>query len=424
MAEFLKYISKIWKTLTGDFVASLRQVTSNPSADWRMTVVVGGITLLTLILIIVIVVPIIASARKRWTKKVVFIEDIEDELSPKSEEAATKHEQQSDEKPSFKRVKPHMFFLSWGFIILFILIFFIGSDSYVSRPSFCPKCHLMQTAYKGWKTSSHRKVDCSGCHQTPGLTGISMRRLNYLREAIVSSTKKTDKPSSEISNRSCLRCHDAISKDTVVQYNVRVSHKEFLGDSCSSCHGNVGHGKESRLKTEPSMNKCLVCHDDSKAPARCNLCHVKDIGEKMRKPKRDKLKTMVTALTNCRGCHPTNRCTEHHGTEMPHQMPEWKKTHGKSIENTNNPICWRCHPDDYSSCQRCHTSTAPHSDKWQELHAYVVLGQRPYGLKECKRCHAPDSCQSCHEPGGDGFGPAIKNLDKLLKWEWKPEPVR
>ena len=45
----------------------------------------------------------------------------------------------------------------------------------------------------------------------------------------------------------------------------------------------VAHGKVTPTAKNPSMDKCIICHDKKRASNRCSLCHAQDVGKEPRK---------------------------------------------------------------------------------------------------------------------------------------------
>ncbi|MDP1809542.1 MAG: NapC/NirT family cytochrome c [Actinomycetota bacterium] len=408
MAGFVRLIAKIWRAFVDGFAGDLQQLVKNPASDPPKTIVVFGIVLAAVLLTVIFLVMLTSAINRRRGGNVVVVDEPDD--SGYERERA----EEIPQTPARVKPGPREWLLGWGLFIVIIFALFSGINWYTSQPNFCRNCHVMETAYRGWKKSTHRAIGCLGCHQGPGPTGFTVRRLNYLRETLAFMTNNHSSPMSPTDNDACLKCHANVADEVVTKFNVRVKHADFLSDDCASCHGAVGHGKGAKLQSEPDMNKCLVCHDGRRATADCAACHTKDVGARMRRPKRGKIKITVTAVTNCRGCHTIKPCTEHHGTEMPHQ-PGWQQVHGKIAGASDNPICWRCHSDDYSFCRRCHNRWPPHPGSWRAIHKFVVRGQRVYGLKKCKLCHDVGFCQGCHEPGGLGHGPVLPNIPELLE---------
>ncbi|MBZ2179612.1 MAG: cytochrome c3 family protein [Acidobacteriota bacterium] len=94
----------------------------------------------------------------------------------------------------------------------------------------------------------------------------------------------------------CMTCHTAIKKESkhiqlLAEYAakkepvpwVRVyklpgfvwfSHKVHTAVvDCAQCHGNVAESEVIKKEKPITMNACMACHDEHKAPNECNFCH-------------------------------------------------------------------------------------------------------------------------------------------------------
>ena len=416
MAGLIKLIADVWEYFVQNFAAELVRIVRNPRADLIKTGVVLGIVIAAVLLVVFIVATLLSMYNRDREEIEIIVEEEEELPELQTNQALEKAEW-------LKKIKRRGAGRVMSWIMFFTIIgVLVGSiDWFSSQPALCANCHIMQEAYSSWKKAGHKKVGCLGCHQAPGLTGYGIRRLDYVRETISFFRSYSGEPQTQINNHSCLKCHREEMSKVITKFNIKVRHKDFLGDSCSSCHSSVGHGESAKLQTVSTMTKCLMCHDNDQASARCSVCHAEDIGVKMRVDKRLGVKKMMAGLDNCRGCHSTDKCTEHHGTEMPHQQPRWRGAHGRIAGSTNDPICWRCHPTDYSFCKRCHGAIAPHPDNWEDIHKLVVRGQREFALRQCTRCHELGYCLGCHEPDGNS-APSVPDLKELLDRQW-PVPV-
>lgn len=276
-------------------------------------------------------------------------------------------------------------------VLLLILTGLVGT----SQNYFCDSCHEMKKEYKSWQASLHKETSCVGCHQEPGLSGFIIEKVRMSKRAFLSLTHKYKRPiTAEVKNGSCLRCHNEIKEKVSVKHTIRVSHKEFLNSryKCVDCHSSLGHGKITPAAKNPSMDKCIACHNEKVASTRCNICHTKDIGEKPRTVLAGFPKARLDPPTNCRGCHPIDKCNKCHGLEMPHQA-DWKRKHPRE-GFVNKKVCKKCH--DINFCRICHPNMpAPHSEgkNWVDTHddyarnPYYGCGCHPDREYFCRLCH-------------------------------------
>ncbi len=275
-------------------------------------------------------------------------------------------------------------------VLILISVGLIGSSS----NSFCRSCHVMKKEYKSFKASPHNSIGCLACHQEPGPSGFLMEKVRMGKRIFSNLSNRYNRPiTAQVNNRSCLRCHKKIQTKASVKHTIKVSHKEFLSKryKCSDCHSAIAHGKVTPAAKNPSMDKCIICHDGKRASTRCGLCHTQDIGKEPRKVLVGYPKTHLDPPTNCRGCHPIDKCTECHGLEMPHQ-PDWQVKHPRE-GFINKEVCRKCHHVNF--CRICHPNMpAPHPDNWVETHDDYARNP-VYGCG----CHQEESyfCTLCHE---------------------------
>src|SRR5262249_19548856 len=95
---------------------------------------------------------------------------------------------------------------AWLFLILIMVA---AASVYTSRPKFCNSCHIMEPYYKSWKESSHKNVACIECHFPPGIGGEVRGKVMGLVQVLKYVTESAGpRPTAEISDLSCLRCHE------------------------------------------------------------------------------------------------------------------------------------------------------------------------------------------------------------------------
>ncbi len=276
-----------------------------------------------------------------------------------------------------------------------VLILSVNGLLYTSQPRFCRACHQIRTEYQEWKTSTHSRVGCVACHQDPGIFGFINEKIervddlvSTVRDRYLTTADRTP-IRANVSNDSCRRCH-SVEKGSLVSYTIKVRHKEILGAgyNCTDCHNSVAHGESVTQPRQPSMDKCVQCHDNQVASAECRLCHVPDVGKKPRQVA-DYPKIHLEPPFNCEGCHDIQKCTECHGLEMPHPA-DWKQKHPRE-GFVNKQVCWRCH--DKRFCRECHQKIPDaHPDDFPATHGKA--SQQP----ESCSCHQREEfCPICHE---------------------------
>lgn len=166
-----------------------------------------------------------------------------------------------------------------GFAAAGVLLFSAASFWWTSQPAFCGRCHVMTPYVRAWEQSPHQDVNCESCHLTPGFFGFLGGKIaglqvvmNYIRGEYHDYSF-----SAAVSNGSCLQCHESILARNIHRDGIAVSHENIIGmgGKCVSCHSTVAHGSAvpPGSATHPTMDKCLVCHNDEIAPLQCSLCH-------------------------------------------------------------------------------------------------------------------------------------------------------
>ncbi|MDI6891799.1 MAG: NapC/NirT family cytochrome c [Actinomycetota bacterium] len=282
---------------------------------------------------------------------------------------------------------------------LILILLFTGGLVGSSHPSFCKSCHIEKPYYQSWKESPHNEMGCLSCHQEPGVLGFCAEKLEMAKRIISNTLRSYRKPViGNVSNASCLKCHEWIQKKLAIKKGIRVSHREFLEKAykCIDCHSTVAHGEVSAIEEYPHMDKCTPCHNKRIAPTTCEICHVKGAERTVRYtgpwavthgPKWEKTHGMGN-LTSCIVCHEEEKCTKCH-VLIPH--PEnWPYLHGKNAREENSN-CDFCHIKSF--CENCHQIEMPHPEEFLPVHADEL---KEVGEKICLHCHAKSSCDLCH----------------------------
>lgn len=283
-------------------------------------------------------------------------------------------------------------------LISCLFVFAIFSLIYSSQPSYCHSCHEMRKEYTSWKKSSHKNVTCLSCHQEPGITNWAIMKIQTSRMTYLNMTKKYPKPIvTKVSDLSCIQCHSSLDVQQISHYGIKMSHKEPLkaGFRCNDCHNTVGHGKVTVEAHYPSMNDCIECHNSEKTSTKCSTCHTKDVGVKPRAQVVDYPKVHLEPPTDCRGCHPIEKCNACHGLEMPHPPGfAQSEVHGKLAAFEKKKLCFKCHAE--NGCGDCHIWPSGHPDDWKKTHGPAAQG--PVAREGCLGCHdrSKDFCRLCH----------------------------
>lgn len=129
--------------------------------------------------------------------------------------------------------------------------------SYLSDdPQACVNCHLMTPQYLTWTHSSHREVaNCNDCHvphnnvfnkyffkAKDGLYHASIFTLRAEPQVI-----RAKKPSVEVIQNNCIRCHTDQVTDAKMVGFVKDHHEKRTDRLCWECHREVPHGRVKSL---------------------------------------------------------------------------------------------------------------------------------------------------------------------------------
>ncbi len=302
------------------------------------------------------------------------------------------------------------------------LAIIFGLSYYTGRDSSCSYCHASRQESKSLEKTRHKNLSCLDCHQEPGVSGFLLQKIDYARWAVTSLFDKNKKPGKvEVSNATCLKCHGAVATETLGSYGIKVRHKDFLdaGSKCGDCHGATAHPKVAGEERNPSMDRCMTCHNGKTASAKCGECHMNDIGSSIRMAQREVVKTGTISVSwnFCYRCHEEQKCTSCHGVTMPHP-PNWVSEVAHAKPAFEKPdVCWRCHDlpqtplrptqSAFMKSCGCHGTMGFHGDwpwdYWRKNHGPIAIGAKPGdGENEnCYQCHSAKLCDFCH--AGKGY---------------------
>jgi nitrate/TMAO reductase-like tetraheme cytochrome c subunit len=317
---------------------------------------------------------------------------------------------------------------------IFVTLLFVGmavAMTSTSSAGFCSSCKNMKPAVRGYKISTHKGVNCEQCHTEPGPFFFLTAKMEALQEPISQFFGTYELPIvGTVANQSCRRCHTDDQLFGVISKNgINVSHKHLIqaGFQCVNCHSTVAHGDAVPVgsRTYPTMDKCLVCHnnkytaaDGTVAVATCNLCHKQpNYGSKPISHDSQWLTThgSMGILSTCSACHTKpNACSRcHNGLEMPH-VAGWLTKHGATVKTGGKNACSLCH-DTKVYCQTCHQVQMPHPKDFLGTHNIAAANAKD----TCFTCHQVANCQACHDAHGVGT-PAAHDLFKGETWSPSP----
>jgi predicted CXXCH cytochrome family protein len=273
-----------------------------------------------------------------------------------------------------------------GALLLLLAFLTSGAAQYTSRSEFCVSCHIMEPYYVSWQESTHKDVSCIKCHFPPGAAEKIRGKMLGLVQLLKYVTETAGpRPAAEISDASCLRCHDTRLLAGRVEFNgVPFDHRPHLTDlrrgkrlRCTSCHSQIVQGSHMTVTT----STCFLCHFKdglfNEGLGTCTRCHqipegTFDLGGGVEFSHDLAYERGV----DCANCHgdlirgngevPQDRCTRCHN--RPHDL-----------ERINDPVfLHQTHVTDHKiDCLECHLEIQHSLDPLRIEHA----------ASDCKSCH-------------------------------------
>jgi len=310
-------------------------------------------------------------------------------------------------------------------IVLTVVVVIIGASlAATSTARFCSTCKSHVPYVRAYEKSAHAGVNCEQCHTQPGPFFFLTSKMEALQQPIAQLTGDYQKPIvGFVLNQSCRRCHtnDQMFR-VIVKNGIRVQHKHLIaaGFLCMRCHSTTAHGNAvpPGSRTYPSMDQCLVCHNNhytdaagQVAVSRCDLCHAtpprgaQPLSHK--NPQWPKRHGSIGILSTCSACHiAKDACSKcHNGIEMPHAAT-WMAQHGATVKADGRRVCSQCH-DVKTYCDTCHQVKMPHPKDWIGKHSVTAAR---VGTDTCFNCHVVANCQACHAVHASGDPRAHKLL--------------
>jgi len=273
-----------------------------------------------------------------------------------------------------------------GAVLLIMALGTTGAAVYTSRSEFCSSCHIMEPYYSSWENSSHKDVACIKCHFPPGaaekVRGKMLGLVQLLKYVTATAGPRLN---AEISDASCLRCHDTrLLSGRVDFHGIPFDHRPHLTEMrrgkklrCTSCHSQIVQGQHMAVTTST-----------------CFLCHFKD-------------EQFNEGLGTCTRCHqiPENQFDLGGGVKFSHELAYERGVdcanchHGLIRGNGNVPRerCTACHSrdddlkriDDHVFMHQMHVTE--HKVDCLECHLEIQ-----HSLDHHQIQHDAANCQSCH----------------------------
>lgn len=283
----------------------------------------------------------------------------------------------------------------------------------------CSGCHSMAPQVEAQKTGPHARVTCKSCHQgsTPASRFAFRQTVMY---GMVLKVIPLSASQASVSDASCVNCHASStigtgSKGMVSAKGLQVAHAVCTkGQSCTKCHGGIGHLDKGQIPVSYTMNACISCHAERQIDSsKCASCHVggsqnatrTGVASSFSVTHGPNWKQMhgTGDLSTCISCHAQSECARCHGPLVPHDR-YIVKTHGiAAVKPGGAEKCATCHKDQ-KFCNDCHGIAMPHPSNFLQTH---VTETQKTGEETCYNCHNKQDCDNCHaahvHPGGAGL---------------------
>jgi nitrate/TMAO reductase-like tetraheme cytochrome c subunit len=320
-----------------------------------------------------------------------------------------------------------------------------------STASFCNSCHLMNSYYDSWKTSTHKDVQCVSCHIPPGTTNYMWAKLNGLGQVVDDILHRTStKPSASVSDFSCTRsgCHDINKVRTISRKDGKFffNHSKHLDLEyngidlhCTSCHSHVkgdkhfevnpqicinchlitpgaaepsirlavleanGHGKLTHTTTQPAMAATGPVSEVSTQPAAADVPVLAKDWTPLPPPKPGE----KTPPTQCKYCHDAPKTPlDYRGLKINHNE---YLSYGAACESCHRGVTAKPDKMDSDRCLSCHEFGMERMKSIAENHR-IHLSTESNHKVECFSCHGvirhgpaaqfmqvtQMECNSCH----------------------------
>lgn len=277
----------------------------------------------------------------------------------------------------------------------------------------CASCHIMQPYINEWKTSVHKGVACTTCHDL-GFNYFTRLEFQTL------TGMYNPHPVAVVNDSACLKCHPIkdISKPVFYKNMVYFNHAQHVGKSvremmltCETCHPSVTHGSHMKIVDEDA---CISCHfigaPRGEAITGCPSCHGSPTKTVDLHGMAFNHTSYLTKGMQCNQCHldviqgkgtvPRDRC------HKCHEDRSYKYNNPVFVHNTHvtkeHLTCGTCHrPMHHGEIHMIQALESTCTDCHQDRHNYQRELYMGFGATETT--NMPDSmflnqvsCEGCH----------------------------
>ena len=308
------------------------------------------------------------------------------------------------------------FVLSIGFVTT-------GAAVYTSRSEFCISCHIMEPYYVSWQESSHSHVACIKCHFPPGaVEKVRGKMLGLVQLLKYVTATAGPRLSAEISDASCLRCHDTrLLAGRVDFQGIPFDHHPHLTDlrsgkqlRCTSCHSQIVQGSHMTV----TKSTCFLCHFKdgmfNEGLGTCTRCHqIPETEFELGGGVKFSHDLAYERGVDCASCHrdlirgngevPRERCTVCHNREDDLRRIDDHEFMHQTHVSDHKIDCLDCHLEIQHSldplriehavadCKSCH----PDQHR-EQISMLLGEGGKSIGPRHGGMAVAGMSCMSCH----------------------------
>lgn len=341
--------------------------------------------------------------------------------------------------------------IAWSVVVVLLAAGgYIGMNAVTSTRWFCNQvCHNVHLDNAAaYYNASHSEISCIACHYPPNMDPLSLAvdradKMADVPPAITGDFEMPLNPNSRLAlsipEEQCLQCHNT-DRNTPVSPGIVIDHAAHRekGITCGACHNRVAH-KEGDLKLPGNkphedfmqMTACFRCHSltgksvsEYEAPGACKTCHPKDFD--LVPPTHD-VKNWYDAKGDSSGHAKAAKAGIEHAAEL---GAEWAKEKSGFEDHEPRPLaaialkmvnydeslkvmvppvgtvdeCKTCHKPDF--CSSCHGTDIPHKPDFREAHNKL---NKPADAAKCASCHnethdakyASMACSQCHHKTWD-----------------------
>jgi hypothetical protein len=170
-----------------------------------------------------------------------------------------------------------------------LLLAFAAAQAWAAEPEFCAGCHEIRPLVDDWRTSTHRNVPCTGCHEYNTARNIQ-RAVAHVRGEVPEQPRVGAMDLPAIVEK-CKGCHQQQYAEwkagphsatySRIFTNAEHNRKRELMDDCFRCHGMHFEGSigdlvqplgtqgpwrivDSKIAGLPAM-PCMACHSIHRA---------------------------------------------------------------------------------------------------------------------------------------------------------------